>query len=287
MSAEKPVRIGVAKVGNIGTSVLLDIILDERADREDIQIRVVGSGPKLTPEEVKEVVSKLLEFKPDLVLIASPNAALPGPTAGRELLAEAGVPTIVITDAPGKKAVKDIEAKGMGYILVEADSMIGARREFLDPTEMAIFNADLLRVLACTGVFHLIVEEIDKIVDALKAGEKPELPRMIIGRDEAVRAARFSNPYARAKAMAAYVMAAKVADLTTEGCFKVKEWESYTQIVAAAHELMREAASLADEAREIEKYGDTVYRAPHNRKGILLRKSKLIEKPRKPEEAKA
>ena len=287
MAQAEPVRIGVAKIGNIATSVLLDILLDERAEREDISIRVVGSGPKLTPEEAKEVVEKLLEFKPHLVILVSPNAALPGPTLARELVAEAGIPAVVISDKPGKKAVKDIEAKGMGYILVEADSMIGARREFLDPTEMAIFNADLLRVLACTGVFHLIVEEIDKIVDALKAGEKPELPRMIIGRDEAVRAARFSNPYARAKAMAAYVMAAKVADLTTEGCFKVKEWESYTQIVAAAHELMREAASLADEAREIEKYGDTVYRAPHNRKGILLRKSKLIEKPRKPEEAKA
>jgi len=287
MAQAEPVRIGVAKIGNIATSVLLDILLDERAEREDISIRVVGSGPKLTPEEAKEVVEKLLEFKPHLVILVSPNAALPGPTLARELVAEAGIPAVVISDKPGKKAVKDIEAKGMGYILVEADSMIGARREFLDPTEMAIFNADLLRVLACTGVFHLVVEEIDKIVDALKAGEKPELPKMIIGRDEAVRAARFSNPYARAKAMAAYVMAAKVADLTTEGCFKVKEWESYTQIVAAAHELMREAASLADEAREIEKYGDTVYRAPHNRKGILLRKSKLIEKPRKPEEARA
>jgi len=285
MSAEKPVRIGVAKVGNIGTSVLLDIILDERADREDIQIRVVGSGPKLTPEEVKEVVSKLLEFKPDLVLIASPNAALPGPTAGRELLAEAGVPTIVITDAPGKKAVKDIEAKGMGYIIIPADSMIGARREFLDPTEMVIYNADLLKVLACTGVFHAIVRALDKAIEDLKAGRQPELPRIVLGRDEAVEAARFSNPYARAKAMAAYEMAAKVADLTVEGCFKVKEWERYTHIVAAAHELMREAARLADEAREVEKQGDTVFRAPHNRRGILLSKTKLVEKPKKPEGA--
>jgi len=76
-----------------------------------------------------------------------------------------------------------------------------------------------------------------------------------------------------------------VADLTVEGCFKVKEWERYTHIVAAAHELMREAARLADEAREMEKQGDTVFRAPHNRKGVLLRKEKLIEKPRKPEGA--
>ena len=283
MSLERPIRIGVAKCGNIGTSVLLDILLDERAERGDIIIRSVGSGPKLTPEEVREVVGKLLDFKPDLVLLASPNAALPGPTAGRELLAEAGVPTIVITDGPGRKAVKDIEAKGMGYIIVPADSMIGARREFLDPTEMAIYNADLVRVLACTGVYHALVEAIDKAIGGLKAGREPELPRLVLGRDEAVGAARFSNPYARAKAMAAYEMASKVADLTVEGCFKLKEWERYTQVVAAAHELMREAARLADEAREIEKYGDTVFRAPHNRKGILLSKTKLVEKPKKPE----
>jgi len=285
MSERGPIRIGIAKVGNIGTSVLLDILLDERAEREDIVVRVVGSGPKLTPEEVREVVSKLLEFKPDLVLVASPNAALPGPSAAREMLAEAGVPTIVITDSPGKKAVKDVEAKGMGYIIVPADSMIGARREFLDPTEMAIYNADLVKVLACTGVFHALVEALDRVIAALKAGEGPELPRLILDRDKAVEAARFANPYARAKAMAAYEMAAKVADLTVEGCFKVKEWERYTHIVAAAHELMREAARLADEAREMEKQGDTVFRAPHNRKGVLLRKEKLIEKPRKPEGA--
>jgi len=285
MGERGPIRIGVAKVGNIGASVLLDILLDERAEREDISVRVVGSGPKLTPEEVREVVSKLLEFKPDLVLIASPNAALPGPTAGRELLAEAGVPTIVISDGPAKKAIKDIEEKGMGYIIVPADSMIGARREFLDPTEMAIYNADLLKVLACTGVFHAIVETIDRVIEDLKAGREPELPRLVLGRDEAVEAARFSNPYARAKAMAAYEMAAKVADLTVEGCFKVREWERYTHIVAAAHELMRQAAKLAEEAREMEKQGDTVFRAPHNKKGVLLRKTRLIEKPRKPEGA--
>ena len=283
--AERPIRIGVAKVGNIGSSVLLDILLDERADRQDIAVRVVGSGPKLDPEAVREVVSKLLEFEPDMVIMASPNAALPGPSAGRELLAEAGVPTIIISDAPGKRAIEDVEAKGMGYIIVPADSMIGARREFLDPTEMAIYNADLLKVLACTGVFHAIVRAIDKAIDDIKAGRAPELPRIVLGRDEAVEAARFSNPYARAKAMAAYEMAAKVADLTVEGCFKVKEWERYTHIVAAAHELMRQAARLAEEAREMEKQGDTVFRAPHNKKGVLLSKEKLIEKPKKPEEA--
>jgi methylenetetrahydromethanopterin dehydrogenase len=50
-------------------------------------------------------------------------------------------------------------------------------------------------------------------------------------------------------------------------------------IVAAAHELLGEAAKLAKEAREIEKYSDSVLRMPHARKGELLKKTKLMEKP--------
>ena len=32
--------------------------------------------------------------------------------------------------------------------------MIGARREFLDPVEMADFNGNLVKVLALTGAFR-------------------------------------------------------------------------------------------------------------------------------------
>jgi len=81
--------------------------------------------------------------------------------------------------------------------------------------------------------------------------------------------------------MAAYEIAAAVAKLTTAACFKIKEWERYTMYAAAAHEVMRYAALLADEAREIEKHGDTVLRRPHSRKGEILKKSRLIEKPAK------
>lgn len=39
------------------------------------------------------------------------------------------------------------------------------------------------------------------------------------------------------------------------------------------------AARLADEARELEKAGDTVSRKPHARSGEILIKKKLLEKP--------
>lgn len=273
------VKVGFAKIGNIGSAPLIEFLLDERADRNDIDVRVVSSGAKMGVEQAEEVATKLIEFKPDFAIATSPNASLPGPTRLREVLAEKNIPVIVVSDAPAKKIVKDLQSKGFGYIIVMADSMIGARREFLDPVEMALFNSDLIKVLAVTGVFNIIQVELDKVIDAFKRGEKPVLPTVIITKDNAVEAARFNNSYAKAKAMASFEIARVVADLTVEGCFLVKEWEQYTTIVAAAHEMMRYAAKLADEAREIEKSNDSVYRAPHSRAGIILGKRKLIEKP--------
>ena len=49
------VKVGIIKCGNIGTSPLVDLILDERADRKDIDVRVLGSGAKMGVEQVEEV----------------------------------------------------------------------------------------------------------------------------------------------------------------------------------------------------------------------------------------
>ena len=273
------IRLGLIKVGNIGTSTMVDLMLDERAEREDIEFRVVGSGPRMQESDCEEVAEKLLEFNPDLIVLVGPNPSLPGPTVARKIVARSGKPAIVIGDAPGKRIAGDLEKEGFGYIFVEADSMIGARREFLDPIEMALFNAEVIKVLSITGAFSCVYEEIDKAISGIKSGE-PYLPRLVVTRDMAVEAAGFENPYARAKAMAAYEMAKKVADITTEGCFKVKEMERYVPIVASAHELMSEAVKLAVEARELEKSYDAVLRRPHADDGRILRKRKLMEKPK-------
>lgn len=277
------VKIGFIKLGNIGSAPMIELLLDERAEREDIDVRVVTSGAKLGVEQAVEVVEKLMEFKPSLIIATSPNAALPGPTKVRELVKDAGIPLIVVSDSPAKSAAKQIEEAGQGYIIVEADAMIGARREFLDPAEMALFNADIIKVLAITGAFNIIYQEIDKVIEAVKKGEKPELPKVVIDKRKAAEAMRYTNPYAYVKAMAAYEIARRVADLTVEGCFKVKEAERYIPLVAAAHEMMREAAKLADEARELEKSMDSVARMPHYDDGTILSKTKLMEKPKKGE----
>ncbi len=272
------VKIGFVKLGNIGTSRIVDLLLDERADREDIDVRVVGTGAKMTPEVAGDA-RWLLDWEPDLVVVISPNAALPGPKRAREMVKERGKPCIVISDGPAKKAVNELKENGFGYLIIPGDPMIGARREFLDPLEMSIFNSDVLAVLTITGVMRFVQEEIDRVIEELKAGKEPELPQAIVTAEKAVERAMFSNPYAKAKAIAAYNMLERVADMDSRGCFVLKDPADYVPMVAAAHELLRVAAELAFEAREMEKQTDSLVRTPHARTGALMKKQKLLEKP--------
>jgi methylenetetrahydromethanopterin dehydrogenase len=275
------IKIGVLKSGCIGTLPILEFLLDERAERTDIDLRVAGSGSKLGVEQCKEITSSIIQQKPDLVLFIAPGQQTQGPTDTRNTLAKIGLPTIIVSDGPAKKMVKEIEEAGLGYIIILADSMIGARRELLDPTEMAIYNADILKVLAGTGVLNVVVREIDRVIWSFKREEKPNLPRIIIDKNMAVEAAGFENPYAKAKATAAYEISRHVAELNSEGCFKVKEWKKYVPLIAAGHEMMRIAAKLIDEAREIEKSEDYILRKPHYKDGSLRIKRALVEKLKK------
>ena len=156
--------------------------------------------------------------------------------------------------------------------------MIGARREFLDPIEMALFNADMIRVLAITGVFRVLINELDKVIELIKTGKRVILPKIIINAEKAVTHSSLLNSYAQGKAMAAHEIAKNVGSVNRKGCFVIQEWEKYTTTVASAHEMMRNAAKLADEAREVEKTGDHVMRYPHHSNGLQSRKKKLIEK---------
>ena len=273
------VKICILKSGNIGTSPVLDLLLDERADRPNIDVRVFGSGAKMNPEQVENVVPKLEQFDPDFCIFISPNPGAPGPAKARELLSEAGVPAVIIGDAPGKGKKDEMDEQGLGYIIVMSDPMIGAKREWLDPTEMAIFNADILKVLAETGALRLVQNTIDDMINAVDAGKEIELPKLIITAEKAAEAGGFENPYAKAKAIAAYEMAGAVANLDMKGCFMTKGFENFIPLVAAAHEMAACAAKLADEARAIEKSNDTVLRTPHMKEGQTGSKRCLISKP--------
>jgi methylenetetrahydromethanopterin dehydrogenase len=273
----KILNIGILKNGTIGSSLLLAFLMDERAESTRINVREVTSGAKMhPPEECVETMKKLINFNPELILMSSPNAALKGPKAARDLAGN--VPTIVISDAPAKKAIEEFKEKNMGYIIVGCDSMIGARRPFLDPVEMSCFNADLLKVLAITGALNVIVNEINKVIMDMLDGRTPTLPQIEIDANNATEAAGFTNPYARAKAIAAFELAASVSKVTGRACFVLKEREDYMPLLAAAHEMMRTAALMCDQAREIEKSNDTVLRIPHHAEQHILTKRALMEK---------
>jgi len=182
LTEKQSIRVGIFKCGNIGTSPLLELLLDELADRKDIRVRTVTTGSKMTLEDVEDAIPKMLEFSSDVLVTISPNAALPGPAKAREAFASSGKPTIVITDAPGKRVKADLEKQGVGYIVITGDPLIGARKEFLDPTEMALFNSNVSKVLAAAGVYRIVQQEIDKVIYAIGAGQTPVLPRLAMKR---------------------------------------------------------------------------------------------------------
>ncbi len=286
--ADTVFKLAVLKLGYIGAAPLLDLLPDERADREDLETRAFTSGAKLDPESCAAVAADCAAYGADLVLLVSPNAALPGPTQARKALLDAGQPTIAIGDGPSKKAFykKNEEGKqvmnvpdGVGFVILPADPMIGARREFLDPSEMALFNADVIKILAASGVMNAMQIEPDRVIEAIKASQTPELPRLSITPQRALDAAGFANPYAAAKAYAALSIAESVAAVTSKGCFAEQDAARYIPMVAAGHEMLRAAARLADEAREMEKANDSVLRTPHAADGSARRKTALAAKP--------
>jgi methylenetetrahydromethanopterin dehydrogenase len=270
------ITITFLKLGYIATTTLVDALLDERAARKDIKIRIVSSGVKMDDTEALEVAEIAADIPTDLYIIISPNAALSGPKKARKRLKQTGKPIIIISDEPSRKAMKELPEE-IGYIVVYADPMIGAKQRFLDPIEMSIFNSDAIKVLALTGAFRVIQKELDKVIEDLKNGQEPSLPHVIINKELAIENSELQNPYSRAKAMASFEAARNVAKLSTEGTFKIKEKERYIPILASAHELMRNAAKLADEAREIEKKNDTIVRTPHYSQGYTKKKTALME----------
>ena len=269
------VTVTFVKIGYIGTTTLVEALLDERSARNDLVMRVVTSGVKMDEDQSEEISKIAASIESDLYVVISPNAALPGPTKAREVLKETGKPIIAISDEPSRKKMKTLPEEGIGYMVLYGDPMIGAVTSFLDPVEMAIFNGDVLRVLAVTGVFRIVQRELDRVIDEIKAGEKPKMPEIVVTKTRAIAASELTNPYATAKAMAAFEMARTVASLTSEGVYKTEDRDQTILKVAAAHELIREAAKLCDEARELEKATDSVVRVAHFKKGDRRKKTTL------------
>jgi methylenetetrahydromethanopterin dehydrogenase len=144
---------------------------------------------------------------------------------------------------------------------------------------MAIFNSNIIKVLAITGVYRMVYQEIDRLVYAMKNGHNPVLPKLIIDVSGVRDNSDFKNPYAKAKAVAAYELAEKIAEINFQACFVEQKSEKYIPLVVSAHEIAQTAAKLAEEAREIEKCNDTLMRKPHAKNGKLKIKTRLMIPP--------
>ncbi len=173
------IKIGIIKMGNLDMSQVITLIQDEMAAREGITVRVFGTGAKIGLTEAMDTES-FKQWNADFVIIISPNATSLGPAAVLE--SWKNVPCIVISDGPKKKESRDIlEQQGFGYIILPVDLLIGAKREFLDPVEMVVFHADVMKVLSICGVVRLLQEELDKITEQLSSEESEkelELPHI-------------------------------------------------------------------------------------------------------------
>tara|TARA_B100000749_G_C18403471_1_gene455850 strand:- start:149 stop:973 length:825 start_codon:yes stop_codon:yes gene_type:complete len=270
------VKITVVKSGFIGVTTLIEALLDERAARKDISVHSISSGSKMHTEASEDLEKNALLYDTDFFILVTPNASLDAP---KELAFNLSKhkPTLVVSDNPASKSINDFSNENLGYIVVQGDPLIGIRQEFLDPIEMSNFNSDVLKVLSITGAFRALVHEIDLVVSAINNSQPIVLPRIIVDKHKALSHSGLSNPYAKSKALASYEMAKLVGRLSAEGGYKEKDRQKYLLVVSASHELIRQAAILADEAREIEKTHDNVFRQIHDSEGNYATKNKLLD----------
>ena len=57
-------KLGVFKLGCIGAAPLLDLLLDERADREDLETRAFTCGAKLDAASCSASTDAILAYRP-------------------------------------------------------------------------------------------------------------------------------------------------------------------------------------------------------------------------------
>ena len=133
------VKIGVYKCGNVGTAPIFELLLDELAQRKDITVRTITTGAKMSLKDVKDVFPQILEFAPDLLVIISPNPAVSGPAAAREMAIQKGVNTVVMSDAVAKQMVKDLnmntDVRVMPIVREKDNLAMSSRNTYLSPDE--------------------------------------------------------------------------------------------------------------------------------------------------------
>lgn len=265
------VKITFVKLGNITLTTLLDIMLDERASRTDIEVTVFSSSTKLKESDAERLLPLIDQVEKDLVVLISPNANLPGPQQLINKL-HGSAPLIVVSDAAKKEIREEWKEKGIGYLIVPFDPMIGAKKDFLDPAEMGIFNGQIITIFSITGVFTYLTKELDKVINMIKAGEEPKLPYKYLSTTTVVGDYPFSNDYSKPKAIACLETLKQVGKINTNALYSEQDREKALLLLAAAHEMVDQAATMALEIRELEKATNHLVKQPHSKEGDTLHK---------------
>jgi methylenetetrahydromethanopterin dehydrogenase len=104
------------KCGNIGTAPLLELLLDELADREDISVRSVTTGAKMLAEEVEEALPKIFDFNPDLIVFYRRTQRFKDPQEQEKYFWKRKFPSIFISDAPGKRLKKSLKKTALATL---------------------------------------------------------------------------------------------------------------------------------------------------------------------------
>ncbi|MHA1829753.1 MAG: F420-dependent methylenetetrahydromethanopterin dehydrogenase [Candidatus Heimdallarchaeaceae archaeon] len=265
------VKITFVKIGNITLTTLIDIMLDERASRKDIEATVISSSTKMKPDAAERIFPLIDQVETDLMVMISPNANDEGPQSVINRYKDK-YPLIVVSDGGDKETRQKWKEEGVGYIIVPFDPMIGAKRDFLDTTEMCLFNGYIITAFSACGVFNYITALLDEVIEQIKEGKELKLPTRNLSSIGVVTSVHFSNEYSRPKALAVLHMLQEAAKINVSGCFIEKDRERALVKVAGAHELVRRAGLLADELRELEKSSNHLIRTPHDKDGKLLHK---------------
>ena len=137
---------------------------------------------------------------------------------------------------------------------------------------MCLYNGYIITAFSACGVFAYITALLDDVIRQLKEGKKPELPTRNMSSIGIVTSVNFSNEYSRPKALAVLNILTEAGELNVNGCFIEKDKEKSLIKVAGAHEMVRQAAILADEVRELEKTSNHLIKTPHGKEGELLHK---------------
>ncbi len=274
------VKITFVKIGNITLTTLVDIMIDERGSREDIEATVISSSTKLQPSDVERLFPLIDQVKTDLMIMISPNANLKGPQKLIDNYQDK-YPLLVISDAADKDLRAQWRDKGIGYLIAPFDPMIGAKKDFLDPSEMCLFNGHIISCFSATGVFSYFTNQIDEIINMIKNGEELSLPTKYLSSKEIVTNTTFSNDFSKPKAYACLEMLAQVGKLNVSGLYVEKDEKVALLKVGAAHEMVRQANLLSDEIREMEKAGNHLAKYPHAKDGSTLHKMHYFDEAHK------